>query len=235
LASRAPEAGYVFQDSFINLAKQGLAKYEESQNGGQGQQNPQDDQGGYSKTGGEEYNSPHHADGGRPNPQQPNFDLNESHVVDTAKEHGTGDDNDLFSQGLSFVKSKLGGGGSHEIDEDHVQNAHAEAYQKGNSGSLPASALGSAAALQALKSFTSGGSSSSSGGNSQSKLVGLAMAEASKLFDSNGASGGSKQDAVNGAAETVIKLLVKSKFKSAIGGGDSGGLGGLASLAGKFI
>jgi len=61
------------------------------------------------------------------------------------------------------------------------------------------------------------------------------MAEASKLFDSNGASGGSKQDAVNGAAETVMKLLVKSKFKSTIGGSDSGGLGGLASLAGKFI
>lgn len=56
------------------------------------------------------------------------------------------------------------------------------------------------------------------------------MAEASKLFDSKGASGGNKQDAVNGAAEMAMKLLVKSKFSSMVGGGNSGGLGGLASL-----
>ena len=123
---------------------------------------------------------------------------------------------------------------SHEIDEEGVQEAHSEVYEKGNAGSLDASALGSAAALQALKNFTSGGSSStggsSGGGNTQSKLIGLAMAEASKLFDSKGASGGNKQDAVNGAAETVLKLLLKSKFKSVVGGSDSGGLGGLAGL-----
>jgi len=208
--------------------------------GAEGQKKPQDGQKGeYDKTGGEEYNSPDHADGGRPHPQPAHhLDLDESHVVNTAKEHGTEDD-DLFSQGLSFIKSKLGGGVSHEIDEEGVQKAHSEVYEKGNAGSLDASALGSAAALQALKNFTSGGSSSnggsSGGGNTQSKLIGLAMAEASKLFDSKGASGGNKQDAVNGAAETVLKLLLKSKFKSVVGGSNSGGLGGLAGLAGKFI
>ena len=59
----------------------------------------------------------------------------------------------------------------------------------------------------------------------------MAMAEASKLFDqSGGASSGGKQDAVNGAAMTVTKLLVQSKFSSLTGGGNSGGMGGLMSM-----
>lgn len=58
------------------------------------------------------------------------------------------------------------------------------------------------------------------------------MAEASKLFDkSGGAASGNKQDAVNGAAMTVMKLLVQSKFAGGTTGGkDSGGLGGLVGL-----
>ena len=82
---------------------------------------------------------------------------------------------------------------------------------------------------QALKKFTSGGGGS--GGGSQTQLISMAMSEASKLFDQHGgtASGG-KQDAVNGAAMTVTKLLVQSKVSGMIGGGDSGGLGGLASM-----
>jgi hypothetical protein len=59
----------------------------------------------------------------------------------------------------------------------------------------------------------------------------MAMAEASKLFDKSGATSGTKQDAINGAAMTVMKLLVQSKFSGGtVGGGDSGGLGGLMSM-----
>lgn len=59
----------------------------------------------------------------------------------------------------------------------------------------------------------------------------MAMAEATKLFDSaGGAASGNKQDAVNGAAMTVMKLLVQSKFSAATGGGNSGGLGSLMGL-----
>jgi hypothetical protein len=79
---------------------------------------------------------------------------------------------------------------------------------------------------QALKTFTSDGGS----GKSQNDLVSFAMAEASNLFDKSGSSGGGKQDAVNGAAMTVMKLVVQSKLKSSIGGGDSGGLGGLLGM-----
>ncbi len=83
---------------------------------------------------------------------------------------------------------------------------------------------------QVLKQFTSGGSSS--GGGSQTQLISLAMAEASKLFDkSGGAASGNKQDAVNGAAMTVMKLLVQSKFSGGTtGGSNSGGLGQLMGL-----
>ena len=78
-----------------------------------------------------------------------------------------------------------------------------------------------------MKQFT--GSKKSEGG-STSQLISLAMAEATKLFDKSGASSGNKQDAVNGAAMTVMKLLVQSKFSGATGGGDSGGLSSLMGL-----
>jgi len=42
--------------------------------------------------------------------------------------------------------------------------------------------MGGAAAMQAMKMFGSGGAGSSSGGSSQNQLVGMAMAQASKLF-----------------------------------------------------
>ena len=65
----------------------------------------------------------------------------------------------------------------------------------------------------------------------------MAMAEASKLFDSaGGAASGNKQDAVNGAAMTAMKLLVQSKFGGGVmGGGNSGGLGSLMGLVSAVI
>ncbi|KJA25888.1 hypothetical protein HYPSUDRAFT_37376 [Hypholoma sublateritium FD-334 SS-4] len=119
------------------------------------------------------------------------------------------------------------------VDEESVTQAHKAAYGDGDSSGLSAHALGAAAALQALKKFTSGGQSAGSG--SQTQIISLAMAEASKLFDQSGGAGsGNKQDAVNGAAMTVMKLLVQSKFSGIIGGGNSGGLGGLMKLAQQF-
>ena len=77
-----------------------------------------------------------------------------------------------------------------------------------------------------MQKFTGGGGSGGSGGSS-SDLVSLAMAEASKLFDSaGGSSGGNKQDAINSAGMTIMKMVVQSK----LGGGNSGGMGGLMSM-----
>ncbi|KAI0652023.1 hypothetical protein C8Q79DRAFT_922607 [Trametes meyenii] len=180
-----------------------------------------------SKTGGKEYNSPHHSAGVHDRSQ-----VNDDEVVNTASQQGH-DDHSLFSSALNFIKQNKV---EHEqpIDEEGVQHAHRKAYEEGSANSLPAGSLGSAAALQVLKQFTSSGSS---GGSSQSQLISLAMAEASKLFDkSGGASSGNKQDAVNGAAMTVMKLLVQSKFNGGTtGGGNSGGLSGLMGLASKFM
>ncbi|KAH8099335.1 hypothetical protein BXZ70DRAFT_1009149 [Cristinia sonorae] len=211
-------------DSFINLAKQGIQAYESHSN--------------VSKTGGHEYNSPSHGSAhatGRP-------DLDYDEVVGTASRNGSGDSS-LFSSALSFIKQNQN---EHErpVDEDEVVRSHKKAYEKNEASNMSASSLGSAAALQILKQFTSGSGSSSSGsghggssaGGSSSQLISLAMAEASKLFDkSGGTASGNKQDAVNGAAMTVMKLLVQSKFSATTGGGDKGSLGGLMSLASKFI
>lgn len=88
--------------------------------------------------------------------------------------------------------------------------------------------MGNAAAMQALKMFTGG---SSSGGSSQSEFIGLAMSEASKLFEQQSAAGrvsssSSKESAVQQAGEMALKMYMKSQ------GGSSGGL---MSLASKFL
>ncbi|KAI0275023.1 hypothetical protein BC834DRAFT_921195 [Gloeopeniophorella convolvens] len=211
-------------DNFINLAKKGYEAYSEHSQG------RSDDDDSYRKTGGEEYNSPHHSQQGA-GYDSPQIDHDEA--VRTAQNHGSGDSSQ-FSSALSFVNNNKSQH-NEPVDEDDVQDSHRKAYQEDSAGALPASSMGSAAALQVLKSFTSG-SSGGSGGRSQTDLISMAMAEASKLFDkSGGASSGGKQDAINSAGMTVMKLLVQSKFSAATGGGSSGGLGGLMGLASKFM
>jgi hypothetical protein len=78
--------------------------------------------------------------------------------------------------------------------------------------------------------FTSGGGGGQ-GQGSQNQFVGMAMSEASKLFDQQSsqgqvASGADKQSAINSAAKMALSMYMKSQ------GGSSGGLMGLAS---KFM
>jgi len=207
---------------FLNLAKQGYEAYQRSQSD-------------VSKTGGEEYNSDSNQPQGQGQGQGgPQFDHDEvvDQAVDHAQQHGGGGDRGMFSQAMSFAQN------NHQqhnqpVDEEHVVNSHQQAYQGDGPSGMSASSMGSAAAMQILQKFTSGGAG---GGGGQSQLISMAMAEASKLFDSaGGASSGNKQDAVNGAAMTVMKLLVQSKFSGAMGGGNSGGLGSLMGMASKFM
>lgn len=96
--------------------------------------------------------------------------------------------------------------------------------------------------MNALKKFTgggagSGGMGSQGSGNSQSAFLGMAMSEASSLFDSqssqgNVASGVNKQSAITSAAEQAFKMYMRSQGG---GGGGGGGAGGLMGLAGKFL
>ncbi|KAK1236138.1 Chitinase 2 [Marasmius sp. AFHP31] len=210
-------------DNFMNLAKKGYEAYESHSNEGSN----------VNKTGGAGLNP-----GNQPSSHGPSFDDDE--VVRSASQHGSGDSS-LFKTAMGFLSDNKS---SHQqpVDEEHATRAHQQAYQEGNTNNMDARSMGAAAALQALKQFSGGssgstgsGSSGSSGGSgSQSQLISMAMAEASKLFDkSGGAKQGDKQDAVNGAAMTVMKLLVQSKFgggAQTTGGSDSGGLGGLMSL-----
>jgi len=60
----------------------------------------------------------------------------------------------MFSNAIQHIMS---GNHSGPIDEDDAINAHQQVYSQDNSGGgLNSGAIGSAAALQALKSFVSG-------------------------------------------------------------------------------
>ena len=112
-----------------------------------------------------------------------------------------------------------------------------------NQDSQPAtsSSLGNAAAVQALQLFLSSSSPEPQSQN-KSAFVGLAMAQAAKLFDAQSAagnvsSGTDKQSAVMKAGEMALKMYLKShgtQSQSASGGSGSG-LGGLMDLAGKLM
>ncbi|KAG8715139.1 hypothetical protein FRC11_005578 [Ceratobasidium sp. 423] len=217
-------------DNFINLAKQGYEAYSESQggqHGGQGQP-PQGVQGAYGGNAPQgEYG--HNQPSGQYGPQ-----IDHQAVVQNATQHSGGGDSSLFSSALGFINQNKTQH-TEPINEQHVQNAHAEAYGQGKASSLDAGSLGAAAAMQVLKNFTSGGSSAGSGGNTQSQLIGMAMSEAVKLFESQGSKTGQKQDAVNGAAMTVMKLLVQSKTGSGATNAGGNDVGSLLSLASNFL
>ncbi|KAG8835980.1 hypothetical protein FRC17_010949 [Serendipita sp. 399] len=197
-------------DNFINMAQKGYAAYQSAQG----------------------HNTPSQASGSE-STQQIQHDNNDTLPVNhheaaqiANNQSGSSGNNELFAQAMAFL-----GGGTHStpVDESHVIDAHKEVYSQGNGSNVSASALGSAAALQTLQKFmSSGGSSehSSSSGDFQSKMIGMAMSEAATMFDKSGHTG-DKQDAVNGAAATMFKLLVQSKLS-----GDGKGGGGLASMAG---
>ncbi|RMZ83955.1 hypothetical protein DV737_g1312, partial [Chaetothyriales sp. CBS 132003] len=163
--------------------------------------------------------------------EEGHFDDDE--VIQHAQRHsqnsGSGSNSDLFSSALSFLKQG-GASGSGSGNIDQLQQNHDQVYNNsGGNQQHSASALGGAAALQALKSFT-GGSSSGQGG--QSALIGMAMSQASSLFDQqssqgNVQAGASKQSVVNEAAQAALGMYLKNQ-----GGGS--GIGGLLSLASKF-
>ncbi len=94
--------------------------------------------------------------------------------------------------------------------------------------------------MQALKLFTSSDTQQGQGGQSQSEFVGLAMAQAAKLFDTQAASQGGvkegvgKEGVVRQAGEMALKMYLKSYGKGGSGGGGQG-LEGLVGLAGKFL
>ncbi|KAJ3949544.1 uncharacterized protein N0V96_000664 [Colletotrichum fioriniae] len=155
------------------------------------------------------------------------------HAANEASRHaGSHGDTDLFSSVLGALTQKKGQLRNEDIDEDEAVNKHKKYFgddDDDDDEKADDKGLGAAAAMQALKMFSSG----QTGGQKQSQggFAGLAMAEASRLFDqrqSQGkvADGTSKESAIQQAGEMALKMYFKSQ------GQQQGGIMGLAS---KFM
>jgi hypothetical protein len=90
----------------------------------------------------------------------------------------------------------------------------------------------SGGSLSAVKSVLGGGGG---GGDFKSQLISAAMGHAADLYDSKDGQGnaqGSKQDAVNQAAQMAMGLAMKnpSALAGLVGGSNSGGLSSLMGM-----
>jgi hypothetical protein len=148
-----------------------------------------------------------------------------------------------YGNAVSHIQQHQGRLSNENIDEDHAVSAHQSLYGHGGQGGGPRpnqgqshdeNSLGAGAAMQALKMFTGGSS-----GGGKNEFIGMAMAQAGKLWEQQSSAGNvnsntDKQSAINKAAEMAFKMY--SKGGGGIGGaGGAGGPSGLLSLAGKFF
>ncbi|KAI2471362.1 hypothetical protein F4781DRAFT_429478 [Annulohypoxylon bovei var. microspora] len=150
---------------------------------------------------------------------------------------GSSGDSSLFSSLLGALSEKKHSLAAEEVDEDDAVKQHKRFFGRDDDDGDEADdrSMGSAAAMQALKMFSGGQSGSSHESNSQSAFVGMAMAEASKLFDQKASQGkvssdSSKETAVMKAGEMALKMYLKSN-----GGGASSSGSGILGLASKFL
>lgn len=106
-----------------------------------------------------------------------------SSAAQHASAHHDGGNSDLFSNALSFIQGRASSAGQGDIDEQHAVKAHQAMYGGGSDQGQThdSNTVGAGAAMQALKMFTGGGSSD--GGMDKNKLIGMAMAQAGKLWD----------------------------------------------------
>ncbi|KAK3382489.1 hypothetical protein B0T24DRAFT_16213 [Lasiosphaeria ovina] len=168
-----------------------------------------------------------------------------SHAAEHAPE-----DSSFFSDILGQLGQRKQQIAEEDIDEEDAVRNHRNFFDDSaptSSDKATSSGMGSAAAMQALKMFSGGSgsssssSSSSSGSGSQSQFIGLAMAQASKLFDQqasagNVSSGADKQSVVAKAGEMAFKMYVKSQMSGGGGGPASGSnLSGLLGMASKYM
>lgn len=129
-----------------------------------------------------------------------------------ASSHHDGGNSALFDNALSFIKQRAGSlSGSnnnsddqHEIDEEHAVRAHQSLFGAGSAGaaeSHDAWSVGAGAAMQALKMFIMEPGGESQGGFDLNRLVGLAMAQAGKIWDEK-----------EGGGASMVSFLIFSFF-----------------------
>ncbi len=106
------------------------------------------------------------------------------------------DEPDLFSAALGYLSgNKQQIADEDDIDESQAINSYKATYGGEGRGQQHGSeTLGAGAAIEALKMFTGegagqGGMGSQGAGNSQSQLIGMAMAQAATLFDKQSSEG----------------------------------------------
>jgi hypothetical protein len=158
------------------------------------------------------------------------------------------DHGSTFSSILSSVLDRDDDDHKRPVEEHEVNNAadaHDRIYNRGDTANASSRDMGSAAALQAFKMFSSkgsGGGGGSSGGSSE--LIGMAMGEAMKLYKGKaaggggGGGGGNQAEMLQAAAAMAMKLFASQSgggagSSGASHGGASGGIGALMGLLGK--
>lgn len=110
-----------------------------------------------------------------------------------AQAHESSGDSSLFSSALGFLSDRKSQYSEQpDIDEEHLVQSHQQLYNGGGGGygeeqQHDSKSLGAGAAMQALKMFTSGGGGSS--GGDKNEFIGMAMAQASKLWEEKSGSG----------------------------------------------
>jgi len=124
-----------------------------------------------------------------------NDDYSGAHQHASQYEGGSDDDSRMFQHATSQLGQYKQQMGNPEIDENEMVQHHQNFYGGGGppaSGNVNSGSMGSAAAMQALKKFSGGGGQSGNSmpqGGAQNQYIGMAMQEASKLFDKQSAAG----------------------------------------------
>ncbi|KEY71154.1 hypothetical protein S7711_00977 [Stachybotrys chartarum IBT 7711] len=147
---------------------------------------------------------------------------------EAASRAGSSGSSELFSSILGSIGQNRSRLDKDDIDEQDAVNKHKKTYDDDDDDN-DEDTLGKAAAIQALKLFNQG---ETGGKQSQGAFLGLAMSEASKLFDDKASKGkvssdASKESTIQKAGEMALKMYLKSQGQQ-----QQGGLMGLAS---KFL
>ncbi|KAJ9150423.1 hypothetical protein NKR23_g3884 [Pleurostoma richardsiae] len=155
-------------------------------------------------------------------------------AAETASRHaGDSGDSNLFESILGALGQKKQRLANEDVDEDDAVRQHKKFFggdDDDDGKEATSGGIGAAAAMQALKMFGTGGATA--GSSSQNVFIGMAMSEASKLFDQQASKGkvssdADKESAVMQAGETALKMYLKSQGSS--------GPGGVLGLASKFM
>lgn len=139
-----------------------------------------------------------------------------SHAMSQNKQDGQGQQQ-LFGQVASFLQHKQNNGQIDEnVNEGDLMNSFRKITQGGNGSSQE---VGQAAAVGAFKQMFGQGGKQSGGADA---LIGKALS----LVQQHGGD----SDAMHHASETVMKLVMKHKMQSMLGGGGGANVSGLMSL-----